>query len=159
MPDRRTPFASRDEKETLVDFLNYLRDSVVIKCLGLAPDVVGSPMVPSGTSLLGLVKHLAQVELFWFEHTFAGLDIPLPRSELEPSEDPSSVFAAYRNACQRSNSIIDASNNLDERCARRGVAPEPMSLRWVLVHMVEETARHAGHADILREQIDGQTGR
>jgi uncharacterized damage-inducible protein DinB len=159
MPDRRTPFTSRDEKGTLVDFLDYLRDGVVIKCLGLSPDVARTPMVSSGTSLLGLVKHLAQVELFWFEHTFAGLDTPLPSGELEPGDDPVSVVAAYRIACQRSNSIVGAVDNLDRRCARAGVAPEPMSLRWVLVHMVEETARHAGHADILREEIDGQTGR
>jgi Protein of unknown function (DUF664) len=159
MPDRRTPFTLTDEKETLVCFLDYLRDAVVIKARGLDADVIRSPLVTSGTSLLGLIKHLAWVELFWFECTFLGLDTRLPTSELQPNDDGNSVVAAYRSACQRSNSIIGAEIDLDKRCARAGVAPEPMTLRWVLVHMVEETARHAGHADILREQIDGLTGR
>ncbi len=69
------------------------------------------------------------------------------------------AVTAYRRAIQTSNDIVGHCDDLDSLCAKAPVTPEPMSLRWVLVHMVEETARHAGHSDILREQIDGQTGR
>ena len=125
----------------------------------LDDDVAARPGVASGTSLLGLVKHLAWVEEFWFTQVFQGLDDPLPEEGLEPGDSVDSVIAAYRAACARSNQVIGAQPDLEVRCARRGVAPGPMTLRWLLVHLVEETARHAGHADIIREQLDGTTGR
>jgi hypothetical protein len=115
--------------------------------------------VPSGTSLLGLVKHLTFVETAWFQWSFAGLDVQLPSGDLQPGDTAESVLAAYRGAVTRNNEILDGCRDLDRRCARKATAAEPMSLRWVLVHMVEETARHAGHADIIREQIDGSIGR
>jgi hypothetical protein len=69
------------------------------------------------------------------------------------------VLDAYRAACRRANEIVAEHDDLDELCARRAPGYDPLSLRWLLVHMVEETARHAGHADIIREQLDGATGR
>jgi uncharacterized damage-inducible protein DinB len=159
MPDRPNPFRLTGERETLVEFLDYLREGIVLKVADLDDGVAVRPGVASGTSLLGLVKHLAWVEEFWFTEVFQGLDDPLPEEGLEPGDSVDSVISAYRAACTRSNEVIEGQPDLDVRCARRGVAPEPMSLRWLLVHLVEETARHAGHADILREQLDGQTGR
>jgi hypothetical protein len=159
MPDRRTPFVNTSERDTLVDFLDYLRDSVVIKSSGLSHEDVRRAMVPSGTSLLGLAKHLTSVEVSWFQWSFAGLDVPIPSSTLEQPDTEVSVIAGYRAATERSNEIVGAETDLSKLCTRTGHAFEPLSLRWVLVHMVEETARHAGHADILREQLDGQIGR
>jgi hypothetical protein len=115
--------------------------------------------VPSGTSLLGLVKHLTFVEVAWFQWSFAGLEVELPSGDLQPDDTTVSVLAAYRDAARRGNEIVDACDDLTRRCERKATAWEPMSLRWVLVHLVEETSRHAGHADIIREQIDGAVGR
>jgi len=123
VPDRDNPFRRVGERETLVDVLDYRREGVVAKVVDLDVEAATRPAVPSGTSLLGLVKHLTWVEELWF------------------------------------NEVIRAQDDLDVRCVGTGVAPEPMTLRWIPVHMVEETARHAGHADIIREQYDGETGR
>ena len=159
MPDRRTPFVNVDERETLLAFLDYLRESVIVKASGLADDDARRALVPSGTSLLGLVKHLTMVEVAWFEWSFAGIDVAIPSTDVTEADNVAEAVGAYRAAIARSNEVALGAPGLDVRCARRGTAPEPMSLRWVLVHMVEETGRHAGHADILREQIDGATGR
>jgi uncharacterized damage-inducible protein DinB len=159
VPDRPTPFALADEKQTLRQFLDYLRECVIAKAEGLDDEAVRRPLVPSGTSLLGLVSHLAVVEAYWFQWAFAGLDVELSRVTPDSEAAPASVIAAYREAVRRSNEVIDGCDDVDRTCVREGLAPQPMSMRWLLVHMVEETARHAGHADIVREQIDGETGR
>jgi uncharacterized damage-inducible protein DinB len=120
-------------------------------------------MVPSGTSLLGLVKHLAYVERWWFQEVWAGQPATYPFSEtdpdadwrIEPDETTEGVLGLYRGECARSREIVAAAPSLDE------VAHHPrrkLTRRWILVHMIEETARHNGHADILREQLDGATG-
>jgi len=159
VPDRDNPFRRVGERETLVDVLDYRREGVVAKVVDLDVEAATRPAVPSGTSLLGLVKHLTWVEELWFTEVLRGLEDPLPSPTLEEGDDVASVVAAYRAAWARSNEAIRAQDDLDVRCVGTGVAPEPMTLRWVLVHMVEETARHAGHADIIREQYDGETGR
>jgi len=159
MADRRTPFVNTGERDTLVAFLDYLRESVVIKASGLSPADGRRALVPSGTSLLGLVKHLTSVEVSCFQWSFPGLDVPVPASSLEPADSEASVIAGYRAATARNNEIVGTETDLTRMCARTGRAFEPLSLRWVLVHMVEETGRHAGHADILREQLDGEIGR
>ena len=160
MPDRRTPFENVDEKQMLVAFLDYLRESVILKLNGLTDEQAREPGVPSGTSLLWLVKHLALVERAWFQFAFGGSHGSVVGSdELEPSDTIDSVVADYRSSIAVSNEIIANCDDLDRLCAQRSVAPHPMSMRWVLVHMVEETGRHAGHADILRERVDGSVGR
>lgn len=159
MADHRTPFPNDDERTTLVAFLDYVRDAIVRKVDGLPEDAARRPMVDSGTSLLGLVKHLTMVEVAWFQWTYAGVDVPVPEAELDDGDTIDAVVAAYRAACAENNAIVAACTDLDQRAARASTAPEPMSMRWLLVHMVEETARHAGHADILREQLDGEVGR
>lgn len=140
-------------------FLDYLRDAVVAKLDGLDDEQAQQPGVPSGTSLLGLVKHLTMVEAAWFTFGFAGSDDTVPEGRLQPHDRIESIVEDYRAACAASNDVIASCPDLDQSCARNVTAPQPMSLRWVLVHMIEETARHAGHADILRERIDGAVGR
>jgi uncharacterized damage-inducible protein DinB len=147
------------ERDTLLEFLDYLRESLIIKVTGLDEESARRSTVPSGTSLLGLIKHLTSVEVGWFQFTFAGMDVTLPANEVIPTDTVSEVVASYRAAAQANNRIVLGEHDLDQLCARAPTTPEPLSLRWVLVHMVEETARHAGHADILREQMDGQVGR
>ncbi len=146
MPDRRTPFDLAGEKETLLEFLDYLRESIILKVEDLDEEAARRSTVPSGTSLLGLVKHLTVVELTWFQLALAGIDTPFPAEAIGPSDTVASVLDAYRATVTANNAIVDAYNDLDRLCARALRTPEPLSLRWLLVHMVEETARHAGHA-------------
>jgi len=159
MADRRTPLNLTDEKETLQEFLDYLRESLILKMADLDEQSARRSTVPTGTSLLGLVKHLTGVEVVWFQFAFAGLDVPVPSEEVEATDTVASAVDSYRAAAVVNNGIVEECNDLDRLCKRALTTPEPLSLRWLLVHMVEETARHAGHADILREQIDGRTGR
>ncbi|HTZ09294.1 MAG TPA: DinB family protein [Acidimicrobiales bacterium] len=158
MPDRRIPLLLAGEGQTLRAFLDYLRESIVRKASGLDEATSRRSTVASGTSLLGIVKHLTTVEITWFQYAFAGADGVVPSGDLDSDDTVDSVVSAYRAATVQSNRIVDDCDDLEHRCARAFRTPEPMSLRWVLVHMVEETGRHAGHADIIREQIDGQTG-
>jgi uncharacterized damage-inducible protein DinB len=157
--DHQTPFVNTDEKHMLLVFLDYLRDAIVRKASGLDDDALRRSVVPSGTSLLGLVKHLTFVEVAWLQWSFAGLDVIVPQPELEPGDTTTGVLTAYRDATRQNNAVVEACEDLEQRCARTPPDKEPLSLRWVLVHMVEETGRHAGHADVIREQIDGATGR
>lgn len=155
--DAGPPRTRAAEKDTLWGFLDYLRDSVAHKVEGVPEPQVRTGGVPSGTNLLGLLKHLTYVERFYFLGEEPG-DWP---ATLRPSAQDSAdgVLAGYREAVERANQVIEACPDLAlpaPRAPRRGAAP---SMRWVLVHMIEETGRHAGHADILRERIDGSTGR
>lgn len=146
-----------DEKSTLVGFLDYLRDAMAEKVAGVPEPEVRTAGVPSGTSLLGLLKHLTAVERFCF------LEEPItamPRT-FRPTrgETVEGLLAEYREAIAQANRVVDTWTDLTQPAPRppgRALAP---SMRWVLVHMIEETGRHTGHADILREQIDGSTGR
>lgn len=147
------------EKDTLVLFLDYLRECMVAKADGLGDDDLRRSSVPSGTSLLGLLKHLTMAETLWFQHVFAGTDTVVPASDLEAGDTPASVIAGYQQAGATAKEVVATCDDLDQLGARKGTRPHRLSLRWILVHMIEETARHAGHADILREQIDGRTGR
>ncbi|UYQ66343.1 DinB family protein [Streptomyces peucetius] len=145
----------------MLAFLDYLRDAVTAKASGLSEKAVRTAGVPSGTSILGLVKHLTAVEHNWFTWSYAGADAALQDDESGPADDETAVslLAAYRRAIGQSNEIIRACDDLGRPGARSLRETAPPSMRWVLVHMIEETARHAGHADILREQIDGSVGR
>jgi uncharacterized damage-inducible protein DinB len=146
----------------LAAFLDYLRDRMIAKLDGLDDEQARRSLVASGTSLLGLVKHLAVVELGWFVWSFSGEDFDVGPSgdELSPEDTITGVVEMYRSAFTRSQQIAAAVPDLDQRAVRsRRPGHETQSMRWILVHMIEETARHAGHADILREQIDGTTGR
>jgi hypothetical protein len=150
--DTPPPRTGAGERETLLGFLDYLRTSVAAKPEGAPEPQVRTAAVPSGTNLLGLVKHLAHVERFVFlgekPASWPGTFRP------EPEESVADVVAAYRGAVDRANEAIAAATDL-----AAPLRPDGPSLRWALTHMIEETGRHAGHADILRELIDGATGR
>jgi uncharacterized damage-inducible protein DinB len=157
-PDHNVPAIVSGERDTLLAFLGYLRSSVDAKLVQLSDDDARRRLVASGTTLLGLVKHLAFVEVYWAQRRFAGSDVVLVGDgfELDPTDTVESVRHEYRLAGARTDAIVAACEDLDQPLARgrRG-----LTLRWMLTHLVEETARHAGHVDILRELVDGRTGR
>ena len=159
--DHDTPALAAGPGETLLAFLDYLREAVARKLEGCTEDDARRPLVPSGTSLLGLVKHLTVVESYWVERRFAGLETrPLSTAAdagftLDRDDTVAGVLDAYRSTVGRSNALV-AGVPLDTPLAR---GRHGQTLTWVLVHLVEETARHAGHADILRELVDGAAGR
>jgi len=152
-----------DEKTILTYSLDRHRAAVRWKLEGLDDEQLRRPMVPSGTSILGLVKHLAAVEYGWFGETF-GRDVePMPFDEddpesdlrIEPGEATADIVAFYDRACTAADAAIDEIGLDGMGKSWNGNA---VSMRWVLVHVIEETARHAGHLDILRELLDGATG-
>ncbi|MFE7563858.1 DinB family protein [Kitasatospora sp. NPDC057500] len=161
--DLRPPGINADEHTTLLAFLDYLRDCVIAKTEGLSDEDARRPGVDSGTSLLWLVRHLAAVELNWFLWAYRGDDVE-PWDDDAPSpgdETVAGAVAEYRAAVARANEVIAGAAEVLDRPGVRSLRPgaEAPSMRWLLVHMIEETARHAGHADILRERLDGSTGR
>ncbi len=158
----RVPFTGA-EKESLKVSLDRHRDAILWKLEGLGDEQLRQPLVPSGTSLLGLVKHLAAVEYGWFCDTFGRETEPLPFEEddpdadlrVRPDETTAEVLAFYGRARAAADQVIDELDVEDTGTAWFG---DTVTMRWVLIHMIEETARHAGHVDILRELIDGMAG-
>jgi len=157
MADQKPPRLASGEAETVRALLQYQRDSLVRKVAGLDEDSARWSPVGSGTSLLWLIGHMADAEVTWVLRRFAGHD-PAPPSGETPAATLTAAVDAYRQVWQRVDAVAFSGAGLDELC-RRPDADPPVSLRWVLLHLLEETARHAGHADIIRELIDGGTGR
>lgn len=150
-----------DEVEMLVTFLDYLRGSVLSKLDGLDESAARVSPVHSGTNLLGLIQHLTMAEAKWFGQVFAGSDSPLPTRSMHVDDTTTvaEVVSSYQQVAALSNAQVAlAAGDATTPAARPGW-DNPVNLRWVLLHMIEETARHAGHADILREQLDGRVGR
>ena len=137
--------------------LDRLRAGVLKKVAGLSDEDARRSTVDSGTNLAGLVQHLTFVESLWFEEIVAGRTTRGDRSmRVDPSVPLRTIRADYRAACAASNEIIAAVADADAPVTRNG---KTHTLRSVLLAVIEENARHAGHADIIREQIDGRTGR
>ncbi|WP_325117924.1 DinB family protein [Streptomyces sp. GMR22] len=153
-----------DERMSLTSFLDYQRATLAIKCRGLTDELLkGSAIPTSGLTLLGLVRHAAVVETIWFRKVLKGEQIT-PRwpdvdgvygEFLVDDADVGEAFTLWHEACQRSRAVMDGFESLDDTVEFRG---ETISLRYVLTHMIEEYARHNGHADLLREAIDGVVG-
>ena len=157
MPDQKPPRVNAGERETLQALLQYQRDSLIRKITGAGEAEARRPAVGSGTTLLWLIKHMTRAETVWVAVRFAGQHVPVPDDAVQAGDTIPGVVSGYRAAWARADSITRAAS-LDELC--QGLSGEgPVNLRWVLMHLLEETARHAGHADILRELIDGTTGR
>lgn len=155
MADRKPPRMAGDDREVLLGLLRYQRDSFVRKLSGVGGDESAASPVPSGTSLLWLANHMADAEVTWVLNRFAGRtrDPELDRHR-ETVED---ALDRYSRVCRAVDAVVrDA--GLDDRCPPYD-AEGSVNLRWILAHLLEETARHAGHADIIRELIDGATGR
>jgi hypothetical protein len=157
VPDVKPPRFAASESQTLLTFLDYVRDSVNRKLEGVSEVAARRPLVASGTSLLSLVQHLTTAEVNWFQIRFAGSGSPDPGGPIDEELEVGEHVSQYKRAIARNNEIVRSTPSLTQRCAGAGYAD--VDLRWVLVHMIEETARHAGHADIIREQLDGVTGR
>jgi uncharacterized damage-inducible protein DinB len=156
-----------DERTTLNEFLRCQRLTLQLKCDGLdAGQLARRAVEPSTMSLLGLVRHMAEVERGWFRRRFAGLDIPKRyQTEADPDADfngavadPAVAEEAWA-AWREENAFAEQfTRDHDLGFAGRDSEGEPISLRELLVHMIEEYARHNGHADLLRERIDGRVG-
>ncbi|WP_431894333.1 DinB family protein [Nonomuraea sp. bgisy101] len=156
---RRVPYTG-GEKESLHVSLDRHRDAVLWKLHGLDDEALRRPMTPSGTNLLGLVKHLATVEYGWFCTTFGRAIEPLWFDVTEdmsttPDESTADIVAFYGRARATADRAIEEIGLDDLGTSWNGTT---VSMRWVLIHMIEDTVRHAGHMDILRELIDGATG-
>jgi hypothetical protein len=165
---RLEPFVG-DERAQLQGWLDFHRDTLLFKCAGLDRDrLVEAAVPPSALTLLGLVRHMAEVERAWFRIRSGGQDLPaLYCSDADPdgdlldiaSADPEKDFATFRAECALAD---EAARDLPLEHTfvrmRGGKVPTTISLRWVYLHMIEEYARHNGHADLLRERIDGTTG-
>jgi uncharacterized damage-inducible protein DinB len=155
--DHTLPVLVSSESDTYLAFLGYLRESVDRKVADLPDEVARRRLVASQTTLLGLVKHLAYVEIYWAQRRLAG-DESAPGGDafdLDPSDTVESVRRLYAEAGARTDEIVRACTDLEQPLAR---GRHGLTVRWMLAHLLQETARHAGHVDILREVIDGRTG-
>ncbi|WP_156757400.1 DinB family protein [Actinokineospora pegani] len=163
-PDTRVePPWTGDEVGTVAGFLDFLRATVVRKASGLSEEQARRAVLPSPPmTVAGLLSHLRWVEAYWFAHVLGGEPDTAPRSATDPDAEfrvaagttLADLVGGYEAACARSREVVAAMAPGDT-VEFRG---ERLSVRWVLVHMVEETGRHAGHLDVIRELLDGATG-
>jgi catechol 2,3-dioxygenase-like lactoylglutathione lyase family enzyme len=161
------PVHAADERTMLTGMLDWYREGVLLKVDGVSPEHAAAMPLRSSTSIAGLVKHLALVEDSWFTDRFAGRDEPEPWASADWDADPDWEFhsaveepladsvALYQAACARSRAIA-AEHGLDDVAAE--TSRRMFTLRYALLHLLEETARHLGHLDLLREHLDGTTG-
>jgi uncharacterized damage-inducible protein DinB len=162
---RFEPPHSAGALEMTAAFHRFLRDTLLWKCSGLTEEQLRWSPVPSGTSLLKLLKHSTHVERWWIARYIGRLDVPMAWSKddpdgdwrLEPGETYESLRDLYIAEGERSRDILSG-------VAWEDVPPDPtgrdrhLSVGWIMTHMVEEVARHCGHADLIRELLDGETG-
>ncbi|HEX7302063.1 DinB family protein [Lentzea sp.] len=155
--DTPPPRTGGSETEVLRGFLDYLRASIAAKVDGAPEPQVRTSVVASGTTLLGLLNHVTWVE----RSIFLGEDVKSWKATFRASPDDSvaDVVARYRQTVEQANEVLDGCSDLAAPVPRPLPGKRAPSVRWALTHMIEETGRHAGHADILRELIDGTTGR
>jgi len=170
--ERTDPPVQADERQSLSAFLDFQRATVIRKVEGVPKADLGRTALPTTElTLAGLLKHLALVEDSWFQAVFLGEPLPEPWASAPfdddpdwdfhsaPDDDPADLIRLYTAAVGRSRDVVAVEESLDRLSMWTGEREgKPFSLRWILLHLIEETARHAGHADLLREAIDGQTG-
>jgi uncharacterized damage-inducible protein DinB len=170
---RPEPPVAADETATLLGFLDYQRATLGWKCAGLGSDGLRAKVGASSVTLGGLLKHMALVEDGWFSRSLHGREYSPPWNAVDWKSDPDwewhtatddspeQLRALWQESVDRSRALTAealADGGLDRLAGRTwpdGTAP---SLRWIVVHMIEEYARHNGHADLLRESVDGETG-
>lgn len=170
-PDGRpVPPPQADERTALESWLDFHRATLAVKCAGLDDEQSRIASVePSRMTMLGLVQHLAEIERNWFQRVFAGEDVPWVHSTagedgftLDPDRGLEEALATWRAEVARGRELI-ATASLDDvgtlSEANAAMMGDPhVSLRWILIHLIEEYARHNGHADLLRQRLDGATG-
>jgi uncharacterized damage-inducible protein DinB len=169
--DRRDPELAAPERETLRQFLDFHRDTLLLKVDGLDSAQLRRTVGASTLTLGGLLKHLALVQDGWLVRTMQGSPLPPPWDAIDWDLDPDwdlrsaaddtaeQLLAQFRESCDRARAIEATYDSLDARSARPSrQTGEPFTLRWILCHLIEETARHNGHADLIRESIDGAVG-
>jgi hypothetical protein len=160
--ERIDPPYEGDERTQLETWLEYHRATLAMKCEGLTDEQLRLRSLPPSTlSLLGLVRHMAEVENNWFRWWLAG-DGPTVRWEGDEDfavdgADVDEAFTYWRRECENARAVLARFGSLDEVGAGQ-TQGAGISVRWTLIHMIEEYARHNGHADLLREAIDGTTG-
>ena len=166
---RTDPPTHGEERELLLAFLQYHRDTLRAKAGGLDQRQLAATLPPSDMTLGGMVKHLALVENSWLRERFRGEDLSEPwlSADWDADEDwdwhsavddtPEQVWALYDEMVADADEVI-AAHDLADLSAVPSRDGEPFSLRWILLHLIEEYARHNGHADLIRQSIDGQTG-
>lgn len=167
---RIDPDPSGSELGLLGQYLDYQRETMLSKTDGLTREQLARQHPPSQLTLAGLLYHLSLVEEAWMEVRFAGLPDREPWVGVDWDADPNWEFRMavelepeqlqnrYREACQRSRQVLSQGADLGQQSVQALRDGRHFSLRWVLLHLIEETARHAGHADFLREAIDGTVG-
>jgi hypothetical protein len=164
--ERIPPPLTGDERETLRAFLDYHRATLAMKCDGLGDDDLRRrSMPPSTLTLLGLVRHMAEVERTWFRRVIAAQDVPLvwsPEGDYQVAYDAAGAtraeaFAVWRAEVEHSRRIEREAGSLDVT-GHNAKWNADVSLRLVMLHLIHEYARHNGHADLLREGIDGVVG-
>ncbi len=167
--ERERPAPVGDESSALAAFLDYQRASIVMKANALDHGQMNQRLEPSTLTLAGILKHLTLVEDHWFDYQFRGNDQRQPWADAPwdddrdwefttaPDHEPPELIDMYEAACQRSRATCDGVD-LDTLSVRPSRSGDHWDLRWIFLHMIEETARHAGHADLIRESIDGATG-
>lgn len=159
-----------DERTALTEMLDYYRAVLLRKTEGLSNSQLATRLEPSDLTLGGLLMHLALVEDGWFQATFLGEELGEPWHDFDWESDPDWEFhharefsrdvivAQYEGSIARSRQVVDGAESLDILAAENAGDGGDVNLRWILVHLIEEYARHAGHADLIRESIDGATG-
>jgi len=164
---RTDPPHAADERTMLMAWLEFQRETMLTKIEGLSEEQARFKPAATANSLLGLITHLAHVEHWWFSECLAGNEDDFPRwgdpddrdYDFKPTDEHTVAWACelYRSYWERGNQIAAAAS-LDDVSKHPRAVERGWTLRWILVHMIEETARHAGHADITRELIDGSIG-
>ncbi len=166
--ERTPPRRQLAEREALEAWLDYHRETLMWKCAGLRGEQLKQRAVPpSALSLLGLVRHMIEVERWWFRVHAADQDMPMPYSSGDDKDadfnevddaDPETDLEAFRREIAAARAAV-RDKQLDDVVRSHGRDPrEDANVRWIYLHMIEEYARHNGHADLIRERIDGATG-
>ena len=170
---RPRPPVEADETATLLGFLEYERATLAWKCSGLDSAGLKASLGPTSMTLGGMLKHLSRVEDYWFSYALHARDVAAPWNTVDwkadPDRDwqsatedsPEQLFAFWRNAADRSRALVAQAltdGDLGQRARRSWPDGHPPSLRWILVSVIDEYARHNGHADLIRESVDGMTG-
>lgn len=165
-PDQQTT----SERDALGQYLDYQRETILLKTEGLSWEQLGQKIPTSDLTLAGILYHLALNEEAWFEVDFLGLPEREEWQGIDWEADPDYEFRTalarepawlrqrYREACDRARQAAASAGTLDQLSVSTRIDGKPFTLRWVLLHLIEETARHAGQADLLREAIDGTVG-